>query len=322
MAAAKIVVMDPLMDTSFHWLPVSASDAADRVDVLFFSMVGITGTVAIGIFAVMAFFLIRYRHGSSASRTAPPSRNLPVEAVWIGLPLLIFLCIFAWAAYDYSALYTPPADAAPVYIVAKQWMWRLQHANGRREIDELHVPLGKPVRLIMTSQDVIHSFYAPALRIKQDVVPGRYTSIWFRPTVAGEYHLLCAEYCGTHHAGMHGRIVVMQPAEFSQWISSGTEAPGLAERGFTLFRQYGCSGCHSVQSSVHAPDLNGLIGRTVHLSDGRTLTADESYVRDSILLPKKDVVAGFDPIMPSFAGQIGEEDIEAIIHYIRSTGRP
>lgn len=310
------------MDTSFHWLPVSASDAADRVDVLFFSMVGVTGIVALGIFAVMVFFLVRYRKGAAVSRTAPPVRNLPVEAVWIGLPLLIFICIFAWAAYDYSALYSPPADAAPIYIVAKQWMWKLQHTNGRREIDELHVPLGKPVRLIMTSQDVIHSFYAPALRIKQDVVPGRYTSIWFRPSVAGEYHLLCAEYCGTQHARMRGRIVVMQANEFSRWLSTGTETPGLAERGFTLFRQYGCSGCHGERSSVHAPDLDGLIGRSVHLSDGRTLIADESYVRDSILLPKKDVVAGFDPIMPSFAGQIGEEDIEAIIHYIRSTGRP
>jgi cytochrome c oxidase subunit 2 len=309
------------VDTGFHWLPASASDAATRTDVLFFSVLAVTGTVAIAIFIVIVWFAIRYRKGSSADRSAPPTRNLALEAAWIAIPLALFLAVCAWAAYDYADLYRAPADAMPVYVVGKQWMWRLQHANGRREIDELHVPLGRPVRLFMTSQDVIHSFYVPALRIKQDVVPGRYTSIWFKPTVTGEYRMLCAEYCGTHHAGMNGRVVVMQPAEFARWLEDGTQVPGLAARGFELFRQYGCSGCHDPGSSVHAPDLRGVLGRTIHLSDGRTLVADEGYVRDSILLPRKDIVAGFEPIMPSFAGQIGEEDVAAIIQYLRSTGR-
>jgi cytochrome c oxidase subunit 2 len=269
---------------------------------------------------VAAFFIVRYRAGAVVDRSAPPIRNAWLEAAWIGIPLAIFLVFGVWGAYDYSALYRSPANAVPVYIVAKQWMWKLQHANGRREIDELHLPVGRPVRLIMTSQDVIHSFFAPALRVKQDVVPGRYTAISFTPTVAGEYPLLCAEYCGTQHSHMAGRIVVMGEADYSRWLAAGTEVPGLASRGFELFRTFGCSGCHSAQSSVHAPDLAGLIGRTVHLADGRTLVADETYVRDSILLPKKDVVAGFEPIMPSFAGQISEEDIAAVIHYIRSTG--
>lgn len=310
------------MDATFHWLPPAASEGASRVDVLFFSMLGITGFVALAIFAVMAYFIVRYRRGSAADRSAPPVHSLALEAAWIAVPLLVFLGMFGWAAYLFSDLYRVPADAMPVYVVAKQWMWKLQHASGRREIDELHVPLGKPVRLIMTSQDAIHSFYAPAFRIKQDVVPGRYTSIGFTPTVAGEYRLLCAEYCGTHHAAMKGRIVVMPPGEFSRWLEAGPQEPGLASRGFELFRQYGCSGCHSARSSVHAPPLQGLIGREVQLADGRALRADESYVRDSILLPEKDVVAGFEPIMPSYAGQISEEDIEAIVHYIRSTGRP
>ena len=182
------------------------------------------------------------------------------------------------------------------------------------------MPLGQPVRLVMTSQDVIHSFFVPAFRIKQDVVPGRYTTIWFTPTRTGEFHLFCAEYCGTDHAGMRRRIVVMQPSEFAAWLQTGDAQSGMAARGFELYRRYGCSGCHEAQSSVHAPDLHGLLGRTVHLSDGRTLVAGEAYIRDSMLLPKKDVVAGYEPIMPSFAGQISEEDLLAIIEYIRSTG--
>jgi len=173
---------------------------------------------------------------------------------------------------------------------------------------------------VMTSQDVIHSFFVPAFRVKQDVVPGRYTSIAFTPSQAGVYHLFCAEFCGTGHAVMEGRVIVMRPDEFARWLTEGPSSPGLAARGDALFRQYGCSGCHAAASNVHAPDLTGLLGRRVHLADGRELTADEAYVRDSILVPRKDVVAGYAPIMPSFAGQIDEEDILAITEYIRETG--
>lgn len=307
------------MDALIRWWPPVASDAARRFDTLFYTWLGITGVVAATIFAIMIAFLIRYRAGAQVDRSAPPSKNTLLEALWIGVPLALFLAMGAWGAREYGALYRLPERAVPVYIVAKQWMWKLQHANGRREVDELHLPVGSPVRLVMTSQDVIHSFYAPALRVKQDVVPGRYTSLSFTPTLAGEYHLLCAEYCGTQHAIMRGRIVVMAPEAYARWLAAGTEVPGLAARGFELFRQYGCSGCHSPRSRVHAPDLTALLGRAVHLSDGRTLVADESYVRDSILLPKKDVVAGFEPIMPSFAGQVSEEDLAAIIQYLRST---
>ena len=213
-----------------------------------------------------------------------------------------------------------PADALPVYVVGKQWMWKLQHRNGRREIDELHVPLGQPVRLVMTSQDVIHSFFVPAFRLKQDVVPGRYTSLWFTATRLGEFHLFCSEYCGTDHAAMLGRVVVMEPAAFARWLAAGPRVPGLAQQGFALFREHGCSGCHAAGSTVHAPSLDGLLGSHVHLQDGRTIVADENYVRDSILAPDKDIVAGFAPLMPSFAGQLSEEQIEALIAYLRSTG--
>ena len=235
------------------------------------------------------------------------------------IPLLLFLGIYAWGAIDYVKLYQAPGNAMPVFVVAKQWMWEAEHRNGRREKGQLHLPLGRPIRMVMTSQDVIHSFFVPDFRVKQDVVPGRYTSIVFTPSRTGEYRLYCAEYCGTEHAMMLGRIVVMQPAAFAQWLDAGPRQPGMAARGYALYRRYGCSGCHDPGSNVHAPDLTGLLGRRVHLADGRELTADEPYVRDSILVPTKDVVAGYAPIMPSFAGQIGEEDILAIIEYIRES---
>jgi cytochrome c oxidase subunit 2 len=204
-----------------------------------------------------------------------------------------------------------------IYVVGKQWMWKVQHPNGRREIDELHLPAGQRVRLVLSSEDVIHSFYVPAFRIKQDAVPGRYTSVRFTPTRAGEYRLHCAEYCGTDHARMGGRVVVLQPADFAAWLEQGNSAPTLAAQGFELFRRKGCSGCHSPRSTVHAPDLAGIFGRTVHLADGRTLVADEAYLRDSILLPRRDVTAGYAPVMPSFQGQLDESELAALIAFLK-----
>lgn len=300
--------------------PKSATTAAGRFDELFIAQTIVLVAVGVAVALLIAFFSIHYRRNSAADRSNAPASVRWMEITWIMVPLVLFVATFVWAAYEYTRLYRPPPDAMPVFVVAKQWMWKTEHPNGRREINELHVPLNKPVRLVMTSQDVIHSFYVPDFRIKQDVVPGRYTTLWFTATQTGEFHLFCSEYCGTDHASMGGRIIVMRPSEFAAWLTSGNTQPGIAAHGFELYRRYGCSGCHEAQSSVHAPDLHGLLGREVHLSDGRTLIADEGYIRDSILLPDKDVVAGYQPIMPSFAGQIGEEDILAIIEYIRSTG--
>jgi cytochrome c oxidase subunit 2 len=209
----------------------------------------------------------------------------------------------------------------PVYVVGKQWMWKVEHAGGRREIDELHLPMGRPVRVLLTSQDVIHSFFVPAFRIKQDAVPGRYTTLYFTPNRVGDFRLNCAEYCGTAHSRMGGRIVVMRPEDFQRWLAQGGGGPDMAARGFDALRKYGCTGCHDPRSSVHAPDLRSLYGRTVHLQDGRTVVADEAYIRDSVLLPKRDVVAGFEPIMPSFAGQVGEEDLLDIIAWLKTPGK-
>lgn len=305
--------------TDFHLLPASASDAAARLDSLAIGMLCLTGAAALAILTLLVYFSIRYRASNDVDRSNPPASNRPLEIGWMLAPLLLFFGVFVWAAIDYADLHNPPADAMPVYLVAKQWMWKAQHRNGRREVGELHVPLGQPVRLLMTSEDVIHSFFVPAFRVKQDVLPGRYTTVWFEPTALGEYRLFCAEFCGTDHAVMTGRVVVMTPSDFSRWLEAGPRQPGMAARGFDLYRQYGCSGCHDAGSSVHAPPLTGLLGRRVHLADGRELTADAGYVRDAILLPDKDVVAGYAPIMPSFAGQIGEEDLLSIIEYIKQT---
>jgi cytochrome c oxidase subunit 2 len=302
------------MSPAFHLLPADGAVSAARLDSLALCLLLLTGAVALALFVLMVGFSVRYRAGSKADRTHVPKQGLPVEIAWTVIPLLLFLGVYAWGAIDYVKLYQAPANAMPVFVVARQWMWEAQHRNGRREIGQLHVPLGRPVRMIMTSQDVIHSFFVPDFRVKQDVVPGRYTSIVFTPSRTGEYRLYCAEYCGTEHAMMLGRIVVMQPAAFAQWLEAG-----MAAHGYDLYRRYGCSGCHDPGSSVHAPDLTGLLGRRVHLADRRELTADEPYIRDSILLPAKDVVAGYAPIMPSFAGQVSEEDILAIIEYIRES---
>ncbi|GAB3429522.1 cytochrome c oxidase subunit II [Massilia solisilvae] len=295
----------------------AASSAAGPFDLLMLALLLLSTLMAVALALMVIGFSIRFRAGSRAERPGPVRHRRAIEYAWTGIPLLLFCAIYAWAAYDYAQLFRPPAGAMPVFVVAKQWMWKLEHRNGRREIGELHVPLGQPVRLVMTSQDVIHSFFVPAFRLKQDVVPGRYTTLAFTATKLGRFHLFCAEYCGTEHSLMRGEIVVMRPAEFEQWLQQGADTPGIAARGFALYRRYGCSGCHEPGSSVHAPSLAHLVGRTVHLQDGRTLVADENYVRDSILLPRKDIVAGYGPDMPSFAGQISEEDLLAIIAYIR-----
>jgi len=311
---------DAGLSSGFHLLADAASTQAARTDHIFMMMLLLCGTVALVLGVLVVFFAVRYRRGSHVDRT-PPRELRGIEIAWTVSPLLIFLGIFAWAARDFVTLAAPPADALPVTVVAKQWMWKLQQRNGRREINELHVPQGEPVVLTMTSQDVIHSFFVPAFRLKQDVVPGRYTRLWFTATQVGEFPLFCSEYCGSEHSQMTGRIVVMTPADYGRWLASGPAQPSMAQYGFALFRQLGCSGCHDARSTIHAPLLDGLYGRIVHLQDGRSLVADDNYLRDSILLPTKDIVAGFAPVMPSFSGQVSEEDLQALIAYLKSTSK-
>ncbi len=269
------------------------------------------------IFTVVAVFATKYRrrHGREAT---PIEGSLLLEIGWTVIPLGIMMVMFVGGAVLYFHMRTPPRDAAEVYVVAKQWMWKLQHTEGQREINELHVPVGRDTKLIMTSQDVIHSFYVPAFRVKMDVVPGRYTTMWFRPTKAGTYHLFCAQYCGTMHSGMIGEVVVMEPADYQAWMSGGPVAGSLAENGQALFQQLGCSTCHRFDVQGRGPNLTGIFGKPVQLEDGRTVIADEDYIRESIVNSQAKIVSGFKPIMPIFQGQISDEQLNALVAYVKS----
>ena len=289
---------------------------ASRVDALYIFLLIVTGLMTLLIFVCLIYFAARYRHrpGVSAEQI---EGSTALEITWSTIPFVIFMVIFAWGAVVYFKERTPPADSTEVYIVAKQWMWKVEHAEGQREINELHVPVGRDVKLIMTSQDVIHSFYIPAFRIKQDVLPGRYTVEWFRATKPGVYHLFCAEYCGTQHSGMVGDIVVMEPAQYEAWINGGSGGP-LSATGEKIFAELGCVTCHRSDIQGRGPNLQGVFGKPVQLADGRTVTADENYVRECILDPGAKRVKGFQPIMPTFQGLVSEEQVNALVAYIKS----
>ena len=299
-----------------------ASSLAPRIDALFWVMVALCGLVAAGVFGAMIFYCVRYHRGHRADRTGWQAGSLGVELTWTLVPFALFVAVFVWSLFLFADARTPPANAHTLYVVAKQWMWKVQHPTGQQELNTLHVPLGEPVRLTMTSQDVIHSFFIPAFRVKQDVLPGRYTQLWFTATRLGSFPLTCAEYCGLDHSKMGGVVVVLSPAEFARWLAVHVGGLSLAAQGAGVFRRSGCGGCHDSQSTVHAPALAGVYGRPVHLVDGSTVMADERYLRDSIVLPNKQLVAGYAPVMPSFAGQLSEEDLLALLAYMKSIAVP
>jgi len=294
---------------------------AGNVDALFVFLVVLSTLMSVAIFTMILVFAIRFRKrpGVQAEQI---EGSTPLEITWSVVPLGIFMMIFVWGAVIYFQERTPPQGATEVYVVAKQWMWKLQHQEGQREINQLHIPVGRDVKLIMTSQDVIHSFYVPAFRIKQDVLPGRYTTAWFHATKPGTYHLFCAEYCGTQHSGMIGQVVVMEPAQYQAWLSGGPATGTLAENGQEIFQQLGCSTCHRSDTQGRGPNLLGVFGKPVQLEDGRTVLADENYVRESILSPAAKVVAGFKPIMPTFQGIVSEEQVNALVAYVKSLSQP
>jgi len=300
--------------------PSQASNMAPRVDNIYFALLALCGAVAILIFLVALFFCIRYRRGTKVDRTPSKGSPIPLEITWTAIPLFIFIGIFFWAAEVFFGMSRPPADATEIYVVGKQWMWKIQHPDGRREINELHLPVGQPVKLIMTSQDVIHDFFVPGFRTKQDVVPGRYTTEWFTPTQPGRYHIFCSQYCGTNHALMVGTVYVQEPAEQARWLAQQPAPDSLVSIGERAFRTRGCSGCHAPNAAIRAPLLDGIYGKQVPLSDSTLVTANEQYLRDSILLPNKQISAGYQPIMPTFQGQISEEELNAIIAYLKSLG--
>ena len=305
----------------FHLFPPQASTSAHEVDTLFFGLTLISLFFVAVVFLPILFFCIKYRRGSPADRSNPSSGSNIIEFGWTTLPTLMGLALFAWGAVDYFRIERRPANAIDVDVVGKQWMWKVQHAEGKREINELHIPVDQTVALTLISQDVIHSFFVPAFRVKQDVVPGKYTSEWFKPTRTGEYHIFCSQYCGTQHAQMIGRVVVMQPQAYENWLKTGEQTESIVLAGERLFHDRGCSGCHALNSRFRAPLLQGLYRHPVPLADGTLLTADDQYLRDSILQPAKQITAGYDNIMPSFSGHLTEEEIMQLIAYLKAIGK-
>ena len=306
------------MNLGFPLFPEQASTMAARVDALFYFLVAVTVFFAALIFFMIVVFAVKYRRRSENERPRPIEGNFWLEILWSAIPLGLTMVMFVWGAIIYFDIYNPPNDALEISIVGRQWMWKAQHAEGQREINELHVPVGQAVKLTMTSEDVIHDVFLPAFRVKQDVLPGRYTTLWFQATKAGEYPLFCSQYCGTQHSGMVGRVVVLEPAEFEKWLSGGATGLSMIDQGASLFKRFGCETCHGAGGTSQGPSLAGLFGKTVKLQGGTTVTADENYIRESILDPRAKIVAGYQPIMPTFKGLVSEEGLLQLIAYIKS----
>jgi cytochrome c oxidase subunit 2 len=308
------------MFTNFPLFPEQASAQAAQVDGIYFFMLAVTAFFSLLIASLVVLFAIKYRRRHKDEIGVDIHGSLALELLWTIIPFCITMVMFAWGVKVFYDLYRPPTGAMEIYVVGKQWMWKAQHMDGLREINELHVPVGRPVKLIMGSEDVLHSFYIPAFRVKADVIPGRYNHLWFTATKPGRYHLFCAEYCGTKHSGMIGWVYAMEPTEFQTWLGGGNAADTPAAAGAKLFEDLVCSSCHRDDALARAPQLKGLFGKSVHLQNGATVVADEAYIRESIVNPQAKVVTGFQPIMPTFQGLVTEEQLLQLIAYVRSLG--
>ncbi len=306
---------------NFPLFPERASALAWQVDGLYFLLIAVSAFFTLLIFVLIFVFAVKYRR-SVHPHPVQIEGSLPLELTWTLIPLGICMIFFAWGSLIYFQEARPPKGAMEVYVVGKQWMWKFEHESGQREINQLHVPLGADVKLVMSSQDVIHSFFVPAFRVKADVLPGRFTSLWFHTTKVGTYHLFCSQYCGTDHSGMIGQVIVMEPYAYQAWLGSGGSTGNLAESGQQLFQQLGCGTCHRSDTQGRGPNLVGLYNKQVLLEDGRTVSADENYIRESILNPGAKIVSGFKPIMPTYQGQVSEESLMALVAYIKSLSQP
>lgn len=313
-------------------LVAGASSVSGNIDALIWAITAVTVFFTVGVAAAIAILVAKYRRGNKADRSRPPQYSVPIELAWTIIPLGIAMGIFVWSASLYFHQIRIPPGALEIQVVGKQWMWKLQHPTGRWENNELHVPLGRPIVLNMTSEDVIHAFYVPAFRVKQDVLPGQFTKLWFTPTKPGAYHLFCAEFCGTAHSTMVGTVYVMEPAAYERWLSEGKVNETVAAEGERLFRAHGCSGCHAQNSSVRAPLLEGIYSRMVPVQvqkpgvpldqvPATTVLADLRYLHDSIVLPEQEIAAGYKPIMPTYKNRLTEEEVLKLVAYIRSMAK-
>jgi cytochrome c oxidase subunit 2 len=302
--------------TNFAIFPPEASRIAPDVDAFYFYLIAISvvGLVIVGL--IVTVFSIKYRREKNPEATQIEGSTL-LEATWTIIPLALFMIAFVWGALLYFRIYNPPTNAMNIYVVGKQWMWKVEHPGGQHEINSLHIPVNRPVQLTMISQDVFHSFSIPAFRVKREVIPGRYSTVWFEATTPGTYHLFCTQYCGTLHSQMIGQIVVMTPEDYEAWISGSTSGTSLAQNGERLFAALGCNTCHNGSPNAHGPSLANVIGSRVQLSNGSYTSVDDAFVRDSILNPTMHQIAGYAPIMPTYQGQVSEEGLISLVEYIR-----
>jgi cytochrome c oxidase subunit 2 len=307
------------MFSGFSLFPAQASTLAPEIDNLYLGIIAITAFFAVVVVIFVVYFAIKYRDDTGDKVGAPITGSVPLELGWSLIPFFISIGIFVWASVVFFHIVRAPDQTLEVYSTGKRWMWRFQHIDGQREINELHVPVGRPVRVVFTSEDVLHDLFIPAFRVKADAVPGRYSAIWFEPTQVGQYHIFCAEYCGTNHSGMIGTVYVMEQADYQAWLSGGSAAGGtMLQQGAALFTQLACVTCHLADGSGRGPSLVGVFGSKVTLEDGSTVTADESYLRESILTSQAKIVKGYEHVMPTFQGLINEDGIAALIEYVKS----
>ena len=308
------------MYTNFPFFPPEASTQAVQVDALYFFLLAVSGFFAVLIAVLVVVFAVKFHRQREDEIGEAIHGSLLLELAWTIIPLGLTMIMFVWGAAVFFHDVRPPKNSMEVYVVGKQWMWKIEHMDGAREINELHVPMGQPVKLIMGSEDVIHSFFIPAFRVKADVVPGRYNTLWFTATKPGRYHLFCTQYCGTRHSYMVGWVDVMTPGDYQAWLASGQSGMTMANAGAKLFQDLSCNTCHTEGSQTRGPALQGVYGSKVKLTTGQTVTADEAYIRESIIQPQAKVVAGYPPIMPTFQGLVSEEQLLQLITYVKSLG--
>lgn len=298
--------------------PEQASTFAKDVDALYFFIIAVSSLFALAVAVSVIYFGIRYHKTHDGEIGARIEGSLPLELLWSVIPTIIAMVMFGWGASVFYHLRRPPAEAMHIYAVGKQWMWKFQHLDGQREINELHVPAGRPIKITISSEDVLHSLYFPAFRTKMDAIPGRYTELWFEAQTPGSYHIFCAEYCGTNHAGMIGTVTVMEAPQYQAWLQGGGMEGSLAQRGAKLFNDLACSSCHLDTGQGRGPSIKNIVGTSVELQDGSSVTIDEAYLRESILNSQAKVVKGFQPLMPTFQGLISEENLVALIEHVKS----
>lgn len=306
------------MQSTFPLFPQAASSIASDVDLLYFFILAVSSFFAVLVSALVVYFALRYRRTHADEVGHDIHGSIALELLWTVIPFILAMVMFFWGADLYFRIARPPADAMEIFVVGKQWMWKVQHPEGVREINELHVPVGRPVRITLGSEDVLHDYYIPAFRVKMDAVPGKLTTMWFTATRTGSYHIFCAEYCGTQHSGMVGQVIVMEPHDYEAWLAGGRSTGTAVENGEKLFTTLACITCHKTDSSGRGPILAGVFGSSVDLQDGRQVVADENYLRESIMNPQAKVVRDYQPIMPTFQGTVSEENLLQLIAYIKT----